>query len=113
MRAGASLEDLKASLVNVERHKVTNATPEQPKVWTVVTFESSLDPDALAGRFSEILDDRPPRWYSHFRAGDEMFVIFPRKIFRYRVGDLAGRTHAQQYARSIGVPTGQIDWDEA
>jgi len=42
-----------------------------------------------------------------------MFVIFPGRIFRYLVGDQAGKKHAQDHARSIGVPGRQIDWDEA
>lgn len=113
MRPGSSLADLRATLLTVERHSVSNAAPAQPKVWTVVTFETALEPDSLASKLSEILDDQPALWYTHFRAGGEMFVVFPRKVFRYRVGDRAGKTSAQQYARSIGVPGNQVDWDEA
>lgn len=113
MRPGSSLADLHATLIQVDRHKVSNAAPNQPKAWTVVTFETTLDSDKLAAKFSEILDDQPALWYTHFRAGEEMFVVFPHKILRYRVGDKAGKTHAQEYARSIGVPGKQIDWDEA
>ena len=113
MRSGSSLEDLNATIVKVGRHTVANAAPNQPKAWTVVTFETSLDADKLAAEFSEILDDRPAVWYTHFRAEEEMFVIFPHRIFRYRVGDKMGKTHAQDYARSIGVPGRQVDWDEA
>lgn len=113
MRPGTSLADLNATMVSVDRHKVSNAAPNQPKVWTTVTFETTLEPDKLASRFSEILDDQPTVWYTHFRAGEEMFVVFPGKVLRYRAGDTAGKTHAQEYARSIGVPGRQIDWDEA
>ena len=110
MRPGTALADLSASLVKVERDTVSNATPNQPKVWTIVTFEASLEPDRLAAKFSEVLDDDPSVWYTHFRVGDELFVVFPRRIFRYRVGDTTERARAQDYARSLGVP--QIDWDE-
>lgn len=110
MRPGTSLSDLRATLVKVERDTVSNATPNQPKVWTVIFFETSLDPEALASKFADILDDDPSVWYTHFRAGEEMFVVFPRRVFRYRVGDRSERARAQDYARSIGVP--QIDWNE-
>ncbi|MGP8159508.1 MAG: hypothetical protein ACLPWO_07910 [Thermoplasmata archaeon] len=113
MRPGSSLADLDATLVRVDRHAVSNAAPNQPSAWTVVTFETSLEPGELAAKFSETLDDNPALWYTHFRVGQEMFVIFPRKVFRYRVGDKAGKRQAQDYARSIGVPGRQIDWDEA
>jgi len=110
MRPGTSLVDLGATLVKVERDTVGNAAPNQPKVWTVVTFETSLEPNRLAEKFSDILDDAPSVWYTHFRAGEDLFVVFPHRIFRYRVGDKTERERAQEYARSLGVP--QIDWDE-
>ena len=112
MRPGTSLVDLNATLVKVGRDRVSNAGPNQPRVWTLVTFETSLDPENLASKFSDILDDNPSVWYTHFRAGEEIFVIFPRRVFRYQVGDKAERARAQDYARSIGVPQPQIDWDE-
>jgi len=113
MRPGSSLANLPVTLLKVDRHAVGNAAPNQPKAWTVVTFETSLEPDTLSAKLSEIIDDRPSLWYTHFRADEEMFVVFPRRVFRYRVGDKAGKTQAQDYARSIGVPGRQVDWDEA
>lgn len=111
MRSGTALADLGATLVKVERGPVGNAAPNQPKVWTVVTFDSSLDPAELATKFSEILDDNPSVWYTDFVAGEERFVVFPHQVFRYRAGDSAERARAQDYARTIGVP--QLDWDSA
>jgi hypothetical protein len=112
MRLGATLTELDAKLVQIDRHPVGNAVADQPKAWTVVTFETGLEPEKLAAKFAEILDDKPSRWYTHFRARDEMFVVFPRRSFRYRVGDKTRRSEAQEYARSIGVPGIQVDWDE-
>jgi len=110
IRPGTSLEDLDAKLVKVERDTVRNAVSNQPKTWSIVTFETRLEPDLLAAKFSEILDDDPNVWYTHFRAGEELFVVFPHRIFRYMAGDRTQRARAQEYAKSIGVP--QIDWDE-
>jgi len=113
IRPGASLQDLKATLVSVDREEAGNAAPNQPKVWTTVVFDTSLESDRLAANLSKILDDRPTVCYTHFRAGEEMFVVFPGRIFRYPVGDTAGRSHAQDYARAVGVPGRQVDWSEA
>ena len=110
MRPGTSLANLSARLVKVERDAVSNASPNQPKVWTLMTFETSLEPNHLAAKFSDILSDDPSVWYTHFRVGEELFVVFPHRIFRYRAGDTTERARVQEYARSIGVP--QIDWDE-
>ena len=110
MRPGTSLADLRATLVNVERDAVSSATSNQPKIWSVVTFETPLEPDDLAARFSDVLGEDPSVWYTHFRAGEDLFVVFPHRIFRYRVGNTTERARAQDYARSLGVP--QIDWDE-
>ena len=112
MRRGTTLADLDARLTRIDRHSVSHAASNQPKAWTTVTFETSLEPEKLAARFSEVLDDTPSLWYTHFSNGNEMFVTFPHRIFRYRVGDTAGRATAQDYARSIGVPGRQVDWDE-
>jgi len=57
MRLGSSLADFEATLVSVDRREVGNAAPNQPKVWTTVTFETSLGPDQLAAKLSKILDD--------------------------------------------------------
>ena len=110
LRPGTRLADLGASLIKVERDTVSNAASNQPKVWTIVTFETSLEPESLAAKFSEVLDDDPSVWYTHFRLGEELFVVFPHRIFRYRAGDKTERARAQEYARSVGVP--QTDWDE-
>ena len=113
MRPDSSLANLRATLVQVARDTVTNAATNQPKMWTTITFDTALEPEQLAARFSEILNDRPACWYTHFRVGHEMFVIFPHKVMRYPAGDKAGKKDAQDYARSIGVPGSQIDWEES
>lgn len=112
MRPGSRLEKLKATLVDVERHPVKNAVPNQPNVWTVVHFDSADEPERLAASLAEVLDDAPSHWYTDFKAGDEKFVIFPKRVFRYRIGDRARREEAQDYARSIGIPPRQVDWEE-
>ncbi len=112
MRPGSSLSELHATLLRVERAEASNAESDQPKVWTIVTFDSALEPDRLAAKLSEVLDSNPRSWYSHFQAGTETYVVLPGRVFHYPVGDRARKAEAQEYARSVGVPSTQVDWDD-
>ncbi len=50
-------------------------------------------------------------WYTDFTRGDETFVIFAGRVFRYRRGDEAGRERARAHGRAVGVPVRQLDWE--
>ena len=80
--------------------------------WTFLEFEADLEHvDALSSAFERALDDALP-WYASFKSTSEMFVVFPGRQFRYRLGDAAGKAEAESFARSIGVPESQIDWEQ-
>lgn len=73
-------------------------------------FEVSEDEAAtLAGRLAELLDEGPG-WYVDFHSAGESFVVFPGRVFRYPRGDRRGRSEAEAYGRSIGIPDAQLDW---
>jgi len=117
IKPGSRLENLRLTLVGVERKPSRNAAPHQPKVWTFIEFDADEEPDRLAGALSEVLDDTPlggktHSWYSDFICNDEKFVIFPHRVIRYRLGDREGLHEAREYARSVGVPSPQADWKE-
>jgi hypothetical protein len=117
IKPGSRLESLRLNLVKVERKPQGNAAPHQPKVWTFIEFEADEDPDRLAKALSGVLDDtplggKPHSWYSDFICQDEKFVIFPHRVIRYRLGDGEGLKEAREYARSVGVPPPQADWQE-
>ena len=78
----------------------------------MVHFETQEEPEKLAKILSEVIDDNPSCWYTDFTSGNEKFVIFPGRIFRYRIGDAEGRREAQEYAVGIGLPAAQADWNE-
>jgi len=40
------------------------------------------------------------------------FVVFADKVFRYPRKQAEGRRQAQDYARSIGIPEPQLDWQD-
>jgi hypothetical protein len=109
LRPGSSLEGLSLTLTRIERYAVESATGDQPSRWTMIRFEFRED-DAgrLAGALADVLDE--PGWYADFEAGGEKFVVFPRRIMRYRPGDHAARAEVEAYGRALGIPDGQLDF---
>jgi hypothetical protein len=113
LRLGAALEGFPLEVVKIARvGPLTGVTAAQPEVWTFVDFviddaRSSELADLLAGLLA--VDGG---WYCDFRTNDETFVVFAERIFRYPRGDHAGRQHAAEHARSVGIPESQIDWPE-
>lgn len=55
---------------------------------------------------------RSRTWYADFRVGDEHVVVFAGRIFRYHIGDDAGRNEAVEYGLAAGTPPHQLDWGE-
>lgn len=51
-------------------------------------------------------------WYVNYNTMAEAFVVFAGKVFRYPRGQVEGRRRAQDYARSIGIPEPQLDWQD-
>jgi hypothetical protein len=102
------------------RFEVTGITrfpaPEEPAGgppwWTFIEFEADIAAaDELAGAFAAALDDSLP-WYASYNSADEMFVVFAGRVFRYPLGMEAPRGEVEAYARSIGVPESQLDWEQ-
>jgi hypothetical protein len=112
LRVGASLRGLTLRLLGVTR---VQPAPEhlddsQPPVWTFIGFElDDADAPRLADALREVLDDGP--WYCNYSTAEEMWVVFAGHHFHYRRDDAEGRSRARSYARRLGVPEHQIDWD--
>jgi hypothetical protein len=86
--------------------------PDQPRQWTFIGFEmdDKLAP-AVADALAAALDGERG-WYCNFSTTTEAWVIYRGRVFHYPIGDPAGRTEAQAYGRSLGVPEPQLDWGE-
>jgi hypothetical protein len=112
LRIGAVLDHLDVTVRKISRADVGDVEAHQPLSWTFVEFEAA-DEEAprLAAAFREALD-ADIGWYCDFRTTSETFVVFSGRVFRYPRGDRDGRSEAEAYARSVGVPDAQLDWPE-
>ncbi len=113
LAVGADLKVPDLVVTRLGRQDVSRGTvPTQPDVWTFVNFEAPDErADELASVLAEMLlaDDG---WYADFRVGDDHVVVFSGRVFRYRVGDKAGRAEAEDYGRRAGTPEHQLDWGD-
>jgi hypothetical protein len=110
-----SLDDLRVldllCVTKTETWQVGNAAEGQPSVWTALSFEAPVgQADAIAEALGGALKARG--WYINASTETHVYVIFPRKVFRYVKGDSAQRAAAKAYGRLIGIPEGQLDWGE-
>ena len=51
-------------------------------------------------------------WYVDFHSGEETFVVFAGRVFRYPRGDRGARAEVEAYGRDRGVPESQLDWPD-
>jgi hypothetical protein len=112
IKPGSSLKGAPIVVTEILREVATGASSGQPQIWTVINFEAANGAERLADALSEVLDDGPIPWYCNFTSGDEVFIVYPRKVFRYQRGNVDGRQDAQNFGRNIGVPPSQLDWTE-
>ncbi|RKN45051.1 hypothetical protein [Streptomyces hoynatensis] len=110
LRVGARLAGVPLQITKLSRVEVSDPGDGQPRHWTLLEF-SAEESDALrlADQLSSCLASSGG-WYTDFHTVDETFVVFANKVFRYPRGQAEGRSEAQQYGRSVGVPEPQLDW---
>lgn len=83
----------------------------QPLRWTFVEFEvRAEDAPTLADAPAEVIDP-DLGWYCSYGTSEEMFVVFGGRAFRCPRGDATRRAEVEEFARSRGVPEGQLDWE--
>ncbi len=112
LRVGATLEGVPLTARKIWRIDPEDTMSGQPSAWTLIQFEAAeADAPPLAAALAAVLDDAPG-WYADFHSATEKFVVFPRRVFRYRRGDRAARAEAEAHARSLGIPDAQIDWPD-
>jgi hypothetical protein len=110
---GVALDVPSLRLTRVLREDVAgSSSPRQPDVFTLLDVEADDEhADALAEALAAALVEGPG-WYADFRVGADRVVVFPRCVFRYPVGDAAGRLAAVEHGRTLGIPEPQLDWGD-
>jgi hypothetical protein len=112
LRIGASLDGVTLTVSHVFRAEAGDEGAGQPRAWTFIEFDvADGEAEGLASALSDALEPAQG-WYCDFRTLEDTFVVFAGRAFRYRRGDGPGRAEAEDYARSMGVPVGQIDWPD-
>jgi hypothetical protein len=113
LRIGCAVQVRDLRITRLDRQDVSDgAAPYQPDVWTLLDVEGPDDvADELAATLADALIDGQG-WYADFRVGTDHVIVFPGRVFRYTVGDGAGRDEAVGYGRSAGVPARQLDWGD-
>lgn len=88
-----------------------DVVPPQPTAWSRISFRA---PEHSATDVAECLAAtlKPGPWYARFDDGRERCVVFSGRIFRYERGDAERLAAVERYARSVGVPDHQFDWDD-
>jgi hypothetical protein len=111
VRVGDEFSGHGMQILRWSRYSVSGAAGYQPAVWTAIEFEA---PEASSGPLADDLARvlASPGWYANWSSNTEVTVVYPGKVFRYPVGDRAGRAAAQQHGRACGVPEAQLDWTE-
>jgi len=111
LRDDAVLTGVPLQVGNIVRVAAGDPTVGQPVVWTLLEFEAPDDRfDVLVEQLARAV--RPGPWYCDVRTEDEIAVVFAGRALRYRRGDAEARARAVQFARSRGVPRGQVDWPD-
>ena len=112
LRIGAELVGIPLQVTRLWRSDVASATAGQPKQWTLMDFEAEeSEAEQLAAALAKCLAPTGG-WYINYNTAEEAFIVFADHVFRYPRGDAAGRSRAQDYARSVGVPEPQLDWED-
>jgi hypothetical protein len=111
LKPGTTLDARGMRVVRMSRYEISSAAPYQPSIWTAIEFEAPEENAAArADDFAAVL--LAPGWYVNWSSADEVTVVFPDRIFRYRPGDTQARHTAQEHGRRCGVPEPQLDWTE-
>lgn len=113
LRSGAVLDGVALRVTRVVRREAGDAGAGQPVVWTLLDFEVDDDglAPALAEEFGRLLAP-VGGWYVNFNAPSTAYVVFAGRVFAYPRGDRAARAEVVAYGRGVGVPTGQLDWED-
>lgn len=98
--------------LNVHKIELWN-TGGEPKYWTVLYFTS--DKKDFPERISEVMISDPDKggnWFVDFKAGNEKYIVFRKKILKYQIGNLQEREYVCDECRKMGISDDEMNWAE-
>jgi hypothetical protein len=75
--------------------------------WTL--YRVGVSSKTIDETISQIQDNMIAGFYFHFYRGDELIVVFKKRIFRIKP-DKSTWIEAVKYGRSLGIPERQLDF---
>ena len=96
---------------NVRTIEIDSPAPDQSSTWTLTDFTvPEQEAELAANAFASAL--KFGTWYIDMHNGDEVYVVFRNKIFKYKKGNEQGKAEIIEHARSLGIPESQLGWGE-
>jgi hypothetical protein len=98
-------------VTKTETWNIRNTAIGQPSVWTAISFEADeSQADSLAEKLSQAI--KPKGWFINASTDKSVYVVFPKKVFKYGKGDEEQQVAARQYGQMLDIPEQQLDWSE-
>lgn len=99
------------NVTKTETWAVSNNAQIQPPQWAAIYFEVNEESVShTAEELSRALKSHG--WYTTLLGDDDIFVVFPNRVFRYKKGDQVARQEAIAFGQTIGIPADQLNWKE-
>ena len=105
------LDNIEIIETRIEKVGKRHKTPWLKK-WTLHTVSIPQNKTGeIAKKISQNLDyEHGTSWYADFNNGEEFFVIYKDRIFKWKKGDREGPQQAKDYGISLGIPEYQVDF---
>ena len=84
-----------------------------PKYWTALFFTS--DKRDFPEQVSRVMlsdPDRGGNWFVDFKAGNEKYIVFKDKVFKYRIGNRTEKDRVCEECRKLGISEKEMNWAE-
>ena len=96
-------------IVKTETWEVPHHGLSQPLTWTALHIQGEV---SSIEEFTHSLATsmKSAGWYANFTLETEEFVVFPGKVFRYKIGDLESKQAAKAFGLQLMIPERQLDW---
>ncbi len=102
--------------LEILKTRVEEVTPKHLtpwlKRWTLHTVSiPAQNADEIAKKISKSFDySHKSAWYADFNNGEQFYVIYKDKIFKWKKGESIGPQKARDWGITLGIPQYQVDF---